>query len=60
MNDTFIYVSKRSYPSISTGSKNAGANYKDGSVVVDGKIVTSRNPNNISNFINAIAQKLIS
>nr|WP_274378078.1 DJ-1/PfpI family protein [Glaciecola punicea] len=45
---------------MSTGSKNASASYKDGSVVIDGKIVTSRNPDDIPNFIDAIAQKLIS
>lgn len=48
-----------SYPSISTDLKNAGGIWQDKSVVVDGKLITSRNPDDIPNFIDAITQKLI-
>lgn len=47
-----------SYPSISTDLKNAGANWQDETVVIDGKLITSRNPDDIPNFIDAISQKL--
>ena len=47
-----------SYPSIRTDLKNAGANWQDNTVVSDGKLVTSRNPDDIPNFIDAISQKL--
>lgn len=48
-----------SYPSISTDLKNAGAIWQDQAVVVDGKLITSRNPDDIPDFVDAIAQKLI-
>lgn len=49
-----------SFPSISTDLKNAGATWQDNTVVTDGKLVTSRNPDDIPNFIDAITQKLTS
>jgi protease I len=38
------------WPSVSTDVKNAGANYEDRSVVVDGNLVTSRFPNDLPDF----------
>lgn len=49
-----------SYPSIQTDLKNAGANWRDNTVVTDGKLITSRNLDDIPNFIDAITQKLAS
>ena len=49
-----------SYPSIRTDLVNAGGNWQDRTVVVDGKLITSRNPDDIPNFIDAITQKLSS
>lgn len=49
-----------SYPSIRTDLINAGGNWQDRTVVVDGKLITSRNPDDIANFIDAITQKLSS
>ena len=49
-----------SYPSIRTDLKNAGADWQDKTVVTDGKLVTSRNPDDIPNFIDAITQQLSS
>ena len=49
-----------SYPSISTDMKNAGGDWQDSTVVTDGKLITSRNPDDIPNFVDAIAQKLSS
>jgi protease I len=39
-----------SWPSLQTDLKNAGANWVDQSVVVDGNIVTSRKPDDIKDF----------
>lgn len=39
-----------SWPSLRTDLKNAGANWEDNSVVVDGKLVTSRKPDDLSDF----------
>ncbi len=39
------------YKSIAQDIKNAGANFKDQEVVIDDKLVTSRNPNDIPAFI---------
>ncbi|MEB3357061.1 MAG: type 1 glutamine amidotransferase domain-containing protein [Synechococcales bacterium] len=39
-----------SYPSIKTDLKNAGANWVDEEVVVDGRLVTSRKPDDIDAF----------
>ncbi|WP_107667743.1 type 1 glutamine amidotransferase domain-containing protein [Cyanothece sp. BG0011] len=42
-----------SWPSLKTDLKNAGANWVDQEVVIDGNLVTSRNPHDIPAFINA-------
>lgn len=47
-----------SFPSISTDLKNAGAHWEDKKVVVDGKLITSRNPDDIPAFVDAIATQL--
>lgn len=39
-----------SWPSLKTDLKNAGANWVDQSVVVDGKLVTSRKPDDLKDF----------
>nr|WP_294554599.1 type 1 glutamine amidotransferase domain-containing protein [uncultured Rhodopila sp.] len=39
-----------SWPSLKTDLKNAGADWEDKSVVVDGPLVTSRNPNDLEDF----------
>jgi protease I len=38
---------------------NAGANYEDSPVVVDGKIITSRVPDDLPDFCLKIIEKLI-
>jgi protease I len=43
-----------SWPSIRTDLRNAGANVVDQAVVVDGNIVTSRNPDDVEPFTNAV------
>ena len=43
-----------SWPSIRTDLRNAGANVIDEPVVIDGKIVTSRNPDDVEAFTNAL------
>ncbi|MFA3789923.1 type 1 glutamine amidotransferase domain-containing protein [Aliiglaciecola sp. SL4] len=48
-----------SYPSIKTDLKNAEANWQDYETVVDGKLITSRNPDDIPAFIEAISEKLL-
>ena len=44
-----------SWPSIRTDLKNAGATVVDEAAVVDGNIVTSRNPDDVAAFTDAIA-----
>lgn len=39
-----------SWPSLQTDLRNAGAEWKDETVIRDGKLVTSRNPKDIPNF----------
>jgi len=39
-----------SWPSLRTDLKNAGANWEDRSVVVDGNLVTSRKPDDLPDF----------
>nr|WP_294509187.1 type 1 glutamine amidotransferase domain-containing protein [uncultured Rhodopila sp.] len=39
-----------SWPSLKTDLKNAGANWEDASVVVDGTLVTSRKPDDLPDF----------
>jgi protease I len=43
-----------SWPSIRTDLRNAGANVVDDAAVTDGNIVTSRNPQDVEAFTNAI------
>jgi protease I len=43
-----------SWPSIRTDLRNAGANVVDEPAVTDGKIVTSRNPDDVEPFTNAL------
>lgn len=45
-----------SYHSIKTDVKNAGANWEDSQVVRDGNLITSRNPNDLPAFVEAIIQ----
>ena len=47
-----------SYKSIRTDLANAGANVMDKEVVVDGNLITSRNPDDIPAFSNAIIDAL--
>lgn len=47
-----------SFPSIRTDMLNAGGLWEDKEVVVDGKLVTSRNPNDIPAFVEAIKTQL--
>jgi protease I len=42
--------SMTSWPSLKTDLKNAGANWVDKDVVCDGKLVTSRKPDDIQAF----------
>jgi protease I len=43
-----------SWPSIRTDLRNAGANVVDQPAVIDGNIVTSRNPQDVEEFTNAL------
>jgi protease I len=43
-----------SWPSIRTDLRNAGANVIDEAAVTDGNIVTSRNPDDVEPFTNAL------
>ena len=45
-----------SYPSIRTDVQNAGAEWVDREVVVDGKLITSRKPDDLPAFIQQIAE----
>jgi protease I len=45
-----------SWPSIRTDLKNAGANVVDEAAVTDGNIVTSRNPDDVEAFTEAVAE----
>jgi protease I len=38
--------------------KNAGANWVDEEVVVDGNLITSRNPGDLEAFVEAISEAL--
>lgn len=46
------------YPSLQTDLENAGANFVDKTVQVDGNLITSRNPDDINNFVEAIDKAL--
>lgn len=43
-----------SWPSLRTDLGNAGAQWEDSEVVVDGNLITSRKPNDIPVFVNAL------
>jgi protease I len=45
-----------SWPSIRTDLKNAGANVVDQAAVTDGNVVTSRNPDDVEAFTDAVIQ----
>ena len=45
-----------SFPSIKTDLLNAGAAWEDNEVVHDGKLVTSRNPDDIPAFVGKISE----
>lgn len=47
-----------SYHSIATDVRNSGATFVDESVVVDGNIITSRNPDDLADFNKAIIEAL--
>ena len=47
-----------SYPSLPIDLENAGATWKDEEVVVDGKLITSRNPDDLPAFVEAISEAL--
>ncbi len=47
-----------SWPSVRTDLINAGAKWTDKEVVVDGKLITSRKPEDLPAFIGAIRQQL--
>ena len=47
-----------SWPSIRTDLVNAGAEWKDAEVVEDGNLITSRKPDDIPAFVDALLQRL--
>jgi protease I len=47
-----------SWSSLKTDLSNAGSTWEDREVVVDGNIITSRNPDDIPAFSKAIAEAL--
>lgn len=47
-----------SYPSLSIDLQNAGATWKDEEVVVDDNLITSRNPDDLPAFVEAITDAL--
>ena len=47
-----------SYPSIRTDLRNAGARVVDEEVVVDGNLITSRSPRDLSAFCSALLKQL--
>ncbi|SDY43621.1 type 1 glutamine amidotransferase domain-containing protein [Hymenobacter psychrophilus] len=48
-----------SWPSLKTDIKNAGGHWTDETVVVDGNLITSRNPQDIPNFNEKIKEALV-
>lgn len=48
-----------SWPSLQTDLKNAGAEWTDEEVVVDGKLITSRKPDDIPAFNDALKKQLM-
>ena len=49
-----------SYQSLALDLKNAGATWVDEEVVVDGNLITSRNPEDLPAFVDAISEALVS
>lgn len=47
-----------SWPSLQTDFRNAGAEWVDREVVVDGKLVTSRNPDDLPAFTSAVLDQI--
>jgi protease I len=47
-----------SWPSVRTDLLNAGARWLDKEVIVDGKLITSRKPDDIPAFVAAIREQL--
>jgi protease I len=47
-----------SWPSLADDLRNAGAEWVDEEVVIDGHLITSRKPDDLPAFVNAIAQEL--
>jgi protease I len=47
-----------SYPSLAVDVRNAGGDWVDEEVVVDGNLITSRNPDDLPAFVSAIADAL--
>ncbi len=47
-----------SFPSLQTDVRNAGAEWVDQEVQVDGGIITSRNPDDLPAFVDAIESAL--
>src|SRR3954447_12665157 len=47
-----------SYNSLQLDLENAGATWKDEEVVVDGRLITSRNPDDLPAFVDAISEAL--
>ncbi|MNS91993.1 putative cysteine protease YraA [compost metagenome] len=47
-----------SWPSLKTDLGNAGAQWRDAEVVVDGNVITSRKPDDIPAFADAVAKAL--
>ena len=47
-----------SWPSLKTDLSNAGGRWKDAEVVVDGQLITSRKPDDIPAFADAVAKAL--
>jgi protease I len=47
-----------SYPSLADDLRNAGATWVDDEVVVDGNLITSRNPDDLPAFVEAISEAL--
>ncbi|WP_201528724.1 type 1 glutamine amidotransferase domain-containing protein [Psychrobacter frigidicola] len=46
------------YNTLQTDLENAGANFVDKTVQIDGNLITSRNPDDIKNFVDAIDKAL--
>ncbi len=47
-----------SWPSLQTDLRNAGAHWVDDRVVIDGNLITSRNPDDLPPFISALLEAL--